>query len=320
MKEGNPDRVIKIGKHLEGDLRQQIISRRGIKADPSQIKAIMDSRDPTTWKELQTWTGCIATPLRSIPQSSKRRALFSEVIENDSKQSKINWTEQCEKKLFSQFYIEYKLRTAMKAQALSDIVVEGHFDKSDHLHLDVDKNQSRSWTLYVDSSSASNRRGEGIILISPEGPKVQQASTFAFQTTNNEVEYKALIAVMNPTLGLEANVIDISSDSQLMVKQILQEFKINNDRIALYLQKAQTLLSRFVPWKITNIDGSKNQWADTLSKLASSSIPTSGEPVHVEKLITPTVDFPTVNAISLKPDGTAPWEYKILKAVPPGNL
>lgn len=109
MKEGNPDRVIKIGKHLEGDLRQQIISRRGIKADPSQIKAIMDSRDPTTWKELQTWTGCIATPLRSIPQSSKRRAPFSEVIENDSKQSKINWTEQCEKKLFSQFYIEYKL-------------------------------------------------------------------------------------------------------------------------------------------------------------------------------------------------------------------
>lgn len=208
----------------------------------------------------------------------------------------------------------------MKAQALSDIVVEGHFDKSDHLHLDVDKNQSRSWTLYVDSSSASNRRGAGIILISPEGPKVQQASTFAFQATNNEVEYEALIAVMNPTLGLEANVIDISSDSQLMVKQILQEFKINNDRIALYLQKDQTLLSRFVPWKITNIDRSKNQWADTLSKLASSSIPTSGEPVHVEKLTTPTVDFPTVNAISLKPDGTAPWEYKILKAVPPGNL
>lgn len=96
---------------------------------------------------------------------------------------------------------------------------------------------SRSWTLYVDGSSTMEMSGEGVILINPEGFKIQQAIKFSFSATNNEAEYKAIIAGLKLAVELETKIIDIYSDSQLVVKQVTRDSKVHNEKMGYYLQR-----------------------------------------------------------------------------------
>ncbi|XP_074376621.1 uncharacterized protein LOC141718139 [Apium graveolens] len=155
----------------------------------------------------------------------------------------------------SQFYIEYKPRAAIKAQALSDFVAEYQF-KAKHSNLEED--QIRPWLLFVDGSSTANSGGAGIILISPEVFKVQQALKFKFQATNNVAEYEALIAGLKLATELEVTIIDIFGDSQLVVKQISVEFKAHNENMSKYLSITQELLKKISSWKISNVDRAEN--------------------------------------------------------------
>jgi ribonuclease HI len=48
----------------------------------------------------------------------------------------------------------------------------------------------------VDGSSTRKRIGAGVVLINPEGEYLEFTIRLAFTTTNNEAEYKAVIAGM----------------------------------------------------------------------------------------------------------------------------
>ncbi|XP_074324197.1 uncharacterized protein LOC141661114 [Apium graveolens] len=168
-----------------------------------------------------------------------------------------------------QFYIEYKPRTAIKAQVLSDFVAECQFRAK---HSNPDKDQLRPWLLFIDGSSTTSSGGTGIILINPEGFKIQQALKFEFLATNNVAEYEALITGLKLAASLEVHIINIFGDSQLVAKQISGEFKTHNENMTKYLSITQELLKKFSSWKLSNVDRTKNQWADSLVKLASSNL------------------------------------------------
>ena len=55
------------------------------------------------------------------------------------------------------------------------------------------------WGLYVDGYSNEGGSGAGLILVSPEGHRMYYALRFSFKASNNEVEYKALIAGLKLT-------------------------------------------------------------------------------------------------------------------------
>ncbi|XP_074346201.1 uncharacterized protein LOC141684969 [Apium graveolens] len=112
----------------------------------------------------------------------------------------------------SQFFIEYKPRTMIKSQVLLDFVAEYRFKCRAPRS---DENQSRPWLLFIDGSSTADSGGAGIILISPEGFKIQQALKFEFPAINNVAEYEALIAGLKLAVDLEAEIIDIFEDSQM---------------------------------------------------------------------------------------------------------
>lgn len=198
----------------------------------------------------------------------------------------------------SQFYIEYKPHTTRKAQTLSDFVVECQF--STHVVTNEGSNlePSRPWNLYVDGSSTLKLSGVGIILISPEGFKIQHTIKFSFQATNNEAEYEAIIARIKLVVELETKVIDIYSDSQLVVKQVTCKFKTDNERMASYRKRTQDILGSFTSRKITNMDRIENQWEDALSKLDSSSLTSSKELVYMEELLTLAIHGLVINEIS----------------------
>ncbi|XP_074376873.1 uncharacterized protein LOC141718391 [Apium graveolens] len=214
----------------------------------------------------------------------------------------------------SQFYIEYKPRTAINAQVLSDFVAECQFQAKTQ---SFDENHLRPWLLFSDGSSTADSAGAGIILISPGGFKIQQALKFEFSAINNVAEYEALIAGLKLAMNLEAEIIDIFGDSQLVSKQISGEFKAHNEKMAQYLAKAQEILNKFPSWKLSNIDREENQWADHLAKLASSSLPINPNPVYVDVLATPAIDELSINQIQNNSEWRKPFlEYIIDNKLP----
>ncbi|XP_074356429.1 uncharacterized protein LOC141696141 [Apium graveolens] len=143
----------------------------------------------------------------------------------------------------SQFYIEYKPQTTIKDQVLSDFVVECQFKAKTPK---PDEGQLRPWLLFIDGSSTTESGGAGIIRIILEGFKIQKALKFKFTSTNNIAEYEALITSLKLAAHLEAEIIDIFRDSQLVAKQISGEFKTHNERMDLYLARTQELLKKIL--------------------------------------------------------------------------
>ncbi|GKD63079.1 reverse transcriptase domain-containing protein [Tanacetum coccineum] len=72
------------------------------------------------------------------------------------------------------------------------------------------------WKLYTDRALSSNGSGAGLMLISPEGREYTYALRFEFKTTNNGVEYEALLAGLWVAREMEIKSLAIFTDSQLM--------------------------------------------------------------------------------------------------------
>ena len=91
-----------------------------------------------------------------------------------------------------EYDLEYVPRTAIKAQALADFMVECTFSGPKEQLIRT----PGKWKLFVDGSVAGSKYGAGLILSSPDGFEICQAIRFTFPLTNNEVEYEALLAGM----------------------------------------------------------------------------------------------------------------------------
>ena len=83
-------------------------------------------------------------------------------------------------------------------------------------------------------------------MTSPDGFKVEYALKFGFQASNNEAEYEAIIAELNLAYFMEANQLEVCSDSQLVVKLIEDFYEARGEKMTLYLKKVRELLKKFV--------------------------------------------------------------------------
>ena len=66
---------------------------------------------------------------------------------------------------------------------------------------------------------------------------MEYALRFGFQATNNEAEYEAVIAGLNLAHSMEDDQMEVSSDSQLVVKQIEDSYEAKCEKMILYLKK-----------------------------------------------------------------------------------
>ena len=68
----------------------------------------------------------------------------------------------------------------------------------------------------MDDASNNTRSGVGMMLMNLEGQKIHCSICFGFKASNNEVEYKALIAGLCLACKLQVHNVKIFSDSQLV--------------------------------------------------------------------------------------------------------
>ncbi|XP_070009643.1 uncharacterized protein [Nicotiana sylvestris] len=112
--------------------------------------------------------------------------------------------------------------------------------------------------------------GLGIVLVPPTGETIQQAIK-CHSITNNEAEYKAIIAGLELARELGIHQIIIKSDLQLVVNQMLETYTAREARIHQYLAKVRDLIKQFQTWKVTLIPRDENVEADALTNLASAA-------------------------------------------------
>ena len=98
----------------------------------------------------------------------------------------------------------------------------------------------------MDGAANAQGSGAGLILTSPDGIDVEYALRFGFQASNNEAEYEAVIVGLNLAHSIEADQLEVSSDSQLVVKQIEDSYEARGDKMILYLKKVRELLKKFI--------------------------------------------------------------------------
>ncbi|KAK3032340.1 hypothetical protein RJ639_035391 [Escallonia herrerae] len=108
---------------------------------------------------------------------------LGKVLQNpDASGRLVNWSVE-----LGEFDIKYQPRTAIKAQALSDFVVE-YTILEDPQQLILSE-VSDPWLLYVDGSSKVGNSGAGLILISPEKFKIDlRFTSVAHPQSNGQTE------------------------------------------------------------------------------------------------------------------------------------
>ncbi|KAK3009069.1 hypothetical protein RJ639_015084 [Escallonia herrerae] len=137
----------------------------------------------------------------------------------------VNWSVE-----LGEFDLQYKPRTAIKAQALADFIVKCTLPE-DPPQLVISE-VTDPWNLYVDGSSALGSSRAGLILISPEGFTIEYALRFGFQASNNEAEYEALLAGIRLAHALKVDSLSVHSDSQLVVNHVLGNYEARDERMA----------------------------------------------------------------------------------------
>ncbi|PKA57300.1 hypothetical protein AXF42_Ash002604 [Apostasia shenzhenica] len=105
-----------------------------------------------------------------------------------------------------------------------------------------------------------------MLLTSPMGTSIHQAVILQFKTTNNQAEYKALIARLKLALSMAIKCIQVFSDSQLVVNQVNKIFEAKDEALRKYLKQAQSLILQFEDFSLTHIPKEEIQVADQLAK------------------------------------------------------
>ena len=67
--------------------------------------------------------------------------------------------------------------------------------------------------------------GVGLQLKAPIGERIEQVIRLDFLTSNNEIEYKAILAGINLAKSVSSKKLIIRSDSQLVVGQVNEEYE-----------------------------------------------------------------------------------------------
>lgn len=90
------------------------------------------------------------------------------------------------------FNIHYKTRNAIKGKVLVDFIV--NFTPESKILIGVCQVMTRKWRIYV--NEASNTRGLGIriVMVSPEGVRLERSLRLGFRASNNKAECEALIS------------------------------------------------------------------------------------------------------------------------------
>jgi hypothetical protein len=141
--------------------------------------------------------------------------------------------------------VEYDLHCepirSMRGQIVVDFIVEYRIDKQ--LDLDVDYVTFTPWKLHFDWSACRSSCGVGIIIISPNGAIFEDLSRLDHRSTNNHIEYEALLFGLQTLHHMGVKHVEAYGDSLLVVQQVPKVCQCLNGSLNAYLDKCFDTIS-----------------------------------------------------------------------------
>ncbi|XP_057529900.1 uncharacterized protein LOC130808439 [Amaranthus tricolor] len=307
-----------------------LVDERGIEANPDKIRAIQNMRSPTSVKEVQKLTGCVAALGRFLSKSadkSEAEESFRQLKEHLSTLPKIVSPIKGEKLVLYVSVSEYSLSGVLVAEREKKQLPiyyvshafrgsEGNYDWANQLAdfgieyeprtaikaqaladfiaestLPYHPEPNQEWKLYVDGSSTQSASGAGLLIVSSAGVRMERAVRFEFAASNNEAEYEALLMGLRICYETGAKKLSAFSDSQLIVGQVNGEFEAKDDSMKMYLQQVKEFVQKFDKFTLEHIPRSQNAQADSLAKLASSAETSAARDIIWEVLPNPSINF-----------------------------
>ena len=109
----------------------------------------------------------------------------------------------------------------------------------------------------------------GAVLLSEDGTVAAKCGTYLGPlVTNNVAEYEALILGLERAVELGARRVEVRADSQLLVKQMRGEYRINSSPLRACARRARELVKNFETVEYVHIRRHLNEEADRLANLA----------------------------------------------------
>ena len=121
-------------------------------------------------------------------------------------------------------------------------------------------------TIYTDGGARGNPgpAGIGAVILDDKNKTVREISKYIGEATNNQAEYQALIAGLQAAQELGAAEVSVVMDSELIIKQLKQEYKVRDKNLGALFIRAWNLLHGFKKYSLRHVLRHKNKKADEL--------------------------------------------------------
>lgn len=145
-------------------------------------------------------------------------------------------------------------------------------------------------TAYTDGGSRGNPgpAGYGVVVQDDHGATIAELSDFLGLKTNNVAEYSGLLAALSYALENGIARLRVISDSELMVKQMRGQYRVQSPDLKPLYEEAKRLAARLEAFQIEHVLRGKNKRADALANQAmdrgmkgkAGPAASSGQPVR----------------------------------------
>jgi len=112
----------------------------------------------------------------------------------------------------------------------------------------------------------------GVVLKNEKAQMLSSISDSIGITTNNQAEYQALIAGLKKAISMGASAVEIRSDSELIVRQMLGIYRVKKQQLIPLHQEARRLAGSLASFKIISVSREENREADRLANMALNKL------------------------------------------------
>ena len=130
--------------------------------------------------------------------------------------------------------------------------------------------KNKKLIIYTDGGARNNPgpAGIGAVLMSEDEKAIARISEYIGNTTNNQAEYRAVIAAIKKAKELGAEELNFYLDSELVVKQLNREYKVKDKDLALLFVQIYNISLSFKKITFNYIPREMNEEADRLANEA----------------------------------------------------
>ncbi len=130
----------------------------------------------------------------------------------------------------------------------------------------------RAW---IDGASRGNPgpASTGVVIEGEDGRVLVDEGTRIGETTNNVAEYRALLSALAHGERLGASIVEVMSDSELLVKQINGEYRVKHPNMKPLHAEALERMGRFSRVAVRHVRREQNTRADAAANRALDSEP-----------------------------------------------